>query len=214
MPAGASPREDGWGGVVTYRPTGWISNEDARSVDFAAILEEMQDQARADNFERRDLGYPAIEVVGWAQAPFYDSVSHAMVWARELDFADRRTNSLAYDLRLLGRRGVLSINFVADIDKLPQIRSAADDIAEQVQFAPGERYEDFDPASDEAAGYGLAGLVASGVGLAVAKQVGAVALLLKFAKPLLIGLGLVLALVFAPMLAILRRRRRRDEASA
>ena len=42
--------------------------------------------------------------------------------------------------------------------------------------------------TDEAAGYGIAGLVAGGVGLAVAKKAGLLVLLLKFIKPILLGL--------------------------
>lgn len=199
MPAGLSPREEGWGGLVTYGETGWISNEDARSADYDALLTEMQEQAAAENLERRSQGYPELEIVGWAQAPQYDSVGHAMIWARELEFSDSDTNALSYDLRMLGRRGVLSINFVSDIDQLPAIRTAARDIADAAQFADGARYDDYRAGQDESAGYGLAGLVASGAGLAVAKQFGALALLAKFAKPLLVGLGILLALFFAPI---------------
>ncbi len=207
MPAGASPREEGWGGLVTYQATGWVSNEDARSADYDALLSEMREHARAGNLERSQQGYPTIEVVGWAQHPHYDSVSQALIWAREINFDDSDTNALAYDLRLLGREGVLSLNFVADMDKLPAIRTAARDLADSTNFMRGARYEDYEDSSDEAAGYGLAGLVASGAGLAVAKQLGFFAILLKFAKPLLVGIGIALALFFAPIRRYFRRRK-------
>ena len=213
MPAGVSPRDEGWGGSITYEATGWVSNEDARNADYDALLREMQEQARADNLARRKEGYPAIEIVGWAQEPQYDSVSHTLVWARELDFDDSDTNALTYDMRLLGREGVLSINFVTDMDKLPAIRRAAGDVVQSAQFKAGARYEDYEEASDDAAGYGLAGLVASGAGLAVAKQLGFFALLLKFAKPLLVGLGIALALFFAPARRWLRDRKGKKAAA-
>ena len=207
LPAGASPRDEGWGGIVTYQATGWVSNEDARSANYDALLREMQDQARADNLDRRAQGLPEVDVVGWAQTPQYDSVSHALIWARQLDFSDSESNALSYDLRLLGREGVLSINFVADIDKLPAIRMSARELSGLASFDPGARYEDYEEASDDAAGYGLAGLIASGAGLAVAKQLGAFALLLKFAKPLLVGLGIALALFFTPIRRFWKRRK-------
>ncbi|MBH5322673.1 DUF2167 domain-containing protein [Aurantiacibacter sediminis] len=210
LPAGLDPREDGWGGIVTYAETGWISNDDARSADYDIILEEMQANARAENLERSGLGYPELEIVGWAQQPTYDSVRHALIWAREFDFSDTENNSLSYDVRLLGREGVLSINFVADMDKLPAIRRAASEITDGARFDPGARYEDYEAGSDEAAGYGLAGLVASGAGLAVAKQFGLLAMLAKLAKPLLVGLGIALALFFVPIRRWLRRRKSGD----
>ncbi|WP_271077790.1 DUF2167 domain-containing protein [Aurantiacibacter sp. MUD61] len=213
LPAGLDPREDGWGGIVTYADTGWISNEDARSADYDVILEEMQANARAENLERSGLGYPELEIVGWAQQPTYDSVSHALIWAREFDFSDSDTNALSYDVRLLGREGVLSINFVADMDKLPAIRRAADDITAASRFDPGARYEDYEAGRDDVAGYGLAGLVASGAGLAVAKQFGLFAMLVKLAKPLLVGLGIALALFFVPIRRWLRRRREGSAAA-
>ena len=74
-----------------------------------------------------------------------------------------------------------------------------------MQFAPGARYEDFDRESDDVAGYGIAGLVASGAGLAVAKNLGAFAVLAKLAQPIGAAL-LVLALALAtPFRRIFRK---------
>jgi len=110
-----------------------------------------------------------------------------------LAFEGEGVNSLNYDLRSLGRSGVLSINLVATMPELGEIRAVADDFSQIAAFDAGARYTDFDASTDAEAGYGIAGLVAGGVGLAVAKKAGLLVILLKFIKPILIGLALLVA---------------------
>ena len=207
MPAGSSPRDRSWGALVTWEPVGWVSADDARSADYDALMREMQSEARDRNAQGRGDGFAAVKVVGWAQRPAYDSVAHAVSWARTLRFADAEDDpdTLHYDVRILGRYGVLSLNIVGDETQLPEIREAARELKSRVQFAPGARYEDFDRESDDVAGYGIAGLVASGAGLAVAKNLGVFAVLAKLAQPIGAAL-LVLALALAtPFRRIFRK---------
>src|SRR5690606_35424238 len=86
MPAGTTPYTDTWGAVVTFEPAGYVTDDDARDADYAALMQQMQERAAADNQERRAAGFGAVNVVGWAQIPRYDSVNHSVVWARELAF--------------------------------------------------------------------------------------------------------------------------------
>jgi uncharacterized membrane-anchored protein len=51
-----------------------------------------------------------------------------------------------------------------------------------VRFNSGSAYNDFNPSTDKLADYGLAGLVAAGAGLLVAKKAGLLAVILLFAK--------------------------------
>jgi uncharacterized membrane-anchored protein len=192
MPAGSTPFSDTWGAVVTYEETGHVDDDDARDADYDALMAEMQEAAIAANEERRAAGYGAVNVVGWAQAPRYDSVNHSVVWAREIAFEGDGVNALNYDLRTLGRTGVLSINLITSMPELGEMREVAQDFTQIAAFDPGASYDDFDSSTDEAAGYGIAGLVAGGAGLAVAKKVGVLAVLLKFIKPILIGLMVLL----------------------
>lgn len=189
MPAGSTPFSDAWGAVVSYEETGHVADDDAADADYDEIISGMQQGAQEENAARAEAGYPAVTVVGWAQEPHYDPATHSVVWAREIAFADTPVNTLNYDLRTLGRTGVLSINLISQMPNLADIRVAANDLSQVATFQPGQTYEDFDSDTDAMADYGLAGLIAGGVAVGAAKKLGILALLLKFLKPILIAIA-------------------------
>ena len=185
----ASIFQNVWGAVITYQDTGHVSDSDAAEQDYAAVLTEMQKGDAADNEQRKAAGYPAMNLIGWAQQPSYDAASHSLIWARELSVVGDQVNSLNYDVRLLGRTGVLSLNMIASMKAIADVRGAAAAFGKSVTFEPGGAYADYDSSTDHTADYGLAGLVAGGVGLAVAKKIGFLAVILKFGKVILIGIA-------------------------
>lgn len=195
MPKGSTPASDAWGAVVTFEDAGYVSDEDAATTDYDELLTQMQEGTNAANTARAEAGYPTIALVGWAERPAYDKATHSVVWAQNLRFSDSDTNGLNYDVRTLGRYGVLSLNFITSMDKLGEIRGAAKQFAQHASFDPGARYADFDPATDKAAEYGIGGLIAAGAGVAVAKKLGLFGtigvFLLKFLKPILVGAALL-----------------------
>lgn len=178
-----------WAAVITYEDTGHVSDSKAKEEDYASVLKSMQESQEAANPEREKAGYPAMHLAGWAQPPSYDPASHSLIWARELRIADQPTNALNYDVRLLGRTGVLSLNMLSEMPLLGDVRSGAQAFGQAVTFEPGAAYADFNASTDKAAEYGLAGLVAGGVAVAVAKKIGFLAVILKFGKVILIGLA-------------------------
>ncbi|MDT8759667.1 DUF2167 domain-containing protein [Sphingomonas psychrotolerans] len=178
-----------WGAVITYEDTGHVDDADARNQDYGTVLKGMQQGTEEQNAERKQAGYPAMHLVGWAQPPAYDASSHSLIWARELSVEGDAGNGLNYDVRLLGRTGVLSLNMLASMQDIGNVRSAAQSFGRSVSFEPGAGYTDFDASTDKDAGYGLAGLVAGGVAIGVAKKVGLLAIILKFGKVILLGLA-------------------------
>jgi len=178
-----------WGAVITFEDTGHISDDDAQTQDYAQVLRDRQEIIESNNEQRTSQGYPAMHLVGWAQAPSYDQANHALIWAREITVDGDPAHGLNYDVRLLGRTGVLSLNMIGSMASIGDVRNAAQAFGKSVTFEPGAGYTDFDSSTDRAADYGLAGLVAGGVGLAVAKKVGFLAIILKFGKVILIGIA-------------------------
>jgi uncharacterized membrane-anchored protein len=199
---------DAWGAVLTYEPMGYVTDDDAKTADYAELLSTMQSGEDDLNARRREGGYPAQHLIGWAQQPAYDAPSHSVVWAQNIAFEGQPDNSLNYDVRLLGRHGVLSLNMITEMSKLDETRPAAMKLARSTAFIPGARYADYQEGVDAKSGLGIAGLVAAGVGVVAAKKIGLIALILVFAKKFLV---LILA-GGAAIAAYVRRLFGRDKA--
>jgi uncharacterized membrane-anchored protein len=178
MPADKTPLDDAWGAVITYDEDGYVSDEDAAKIDYTSLLKEMQEGTEESSKERVKQGFPAIHLVGWASPPFYDRETHKLHWAKELEFGDSQQHTLNYDVRALGRKGVLKINFVAGMDQLDEIKGVIPAVMAMPQFEAGSRYADYVPGVDKVAAYGIGGLIA---GKLLAKA-GLLAIALAFLK--------------------------------
>ena len=155
--------QHGWAVVVTYSDDGYVSDEDAAKIDYAKLLKDMQAETRAANGERKDAGYEAVNLVGWAVPPRYDGASKKLYWAKELDFAGTDQHTLNYDIRVLGRRGYLSLNAVAGVSDLADVQSGMQQLLPMTEFDAGSRYADYDAKNDKLAAYGIAALIGGGI---------------------------------------------------
>lgn len=183
FPAGATPLDEGsWGAVLRWSETGYVSDKDARTIKYDELLTKLREGEDQENQQRKKEGFEPIHLVGWAQPPTYEADHHALIWAQDLKFGDQSDDTLNYDVRVLGRKGVLSVNIVSTMSQLPQVRTAATELETVADFDAGSRYADFKEGSDKRAEFGLAGLVLAGAGLAVAKKAGLLAILLVVLK--------------------------------
>lgn len=161
VPSAVSPLADsGWAVVITYDEDGYVNDEDAGSIDFAELLEDMQESTEAENKERVKEGYDRVTLVGWAETPTYDSASHKLYWAKELAFGGAPNHTLNYNVRVLGRRGVLVLNAVSGMPQLAMVKQDMQTVIGFVNFNEGHRYTDFVEGKDKVAAYGIAGIVA------------------------------------------------------
>lgn len=161
LPADRSPLEaDAWGLVIGYLADGHVSGDDAAALDAPALLARMRAATAAENRLLQELGLATVEIVGWVDPPRYEPAGRILTWATELAFADGDDTTLNYSVRLLGRRGVLTLNAVAAMAELTAIRAALPALAGAIRFNPGHGFADFRPGEDGLAGYGLAALVA------------------------------------------------------
>jgi uncharacterized membrane-anchored protein len=189
IPAKVSPlTTEGWGIVITFDADGFVNDADAATIDYDKMLKEIQAGESAENEARKKAGFSAAHLVGWAEPPSYDPAAHKLVWAKELAFDGSEHHTLNYNIRILGRAGVLVLNAVSSMDQLAAIRGEAQGVLAAVEFNEGHRYTDYLPGKDKAATYGVAGLIA---GVAAAK-VGLFKMLwvglLAFKKVILVGL--------------------------
>ena len=188
VPAATSVLErDSWGVMVTYEKDGHIKDDDADSIKYDELLKDMQASVLEGNKQRKEQGYPAIHLMGWAEKPSYAKDSHKLYWAKDL-MADGGAHSLNYNVRVLGREGVLNLNAIAGMDQIDTIKQEMRQVTAFTDFTPGNRYADFDSKTDKVAEYGLAALVAGGVASKLGLFGKLIALLLAFKKVLLVVL--------------------------
>lgn len=174
--------KDVWGAVITYEETFYVSDKEVAKSDYDKLLADMRTGEDDRNAERTKAGFAPVHLVGWAEPPSYDRERHNLIWARHIRFGgEGGVDTLNYDVRHLGRRGVLSLDIVADMPQISEVREAAHGVATAAEFNAGERYADYQ-AGDKMAGYGLVGLVAAGAGLLAVKKLGLLAVILLFAK--------------------------------
>ena len=172
MPGEVSPLEkDSWAVILTYEPDGYVSDKDAEKINYTDLLGQMRKDVASVNEERQKAGYEPVHLIGWAKEPRYDKQTHKLYWAKELRFGSQLGNTLNYNIRMLGRGGVLVLNAVAGMSQLAEIEQATPKILTAIDFNPGHRYADFNPKSDKVAEYGLAALVA-GTATAAAVKLG------------------------------------------
>lgn len=185
FPEDMSPMHDNFTYAVEieYAEEGYIEDDEAEDLDYDDLLEEMQEDIKAANPQRKAQGYETMELVGWASPPYYDQKNKKLHWAKELKFEGYDVNTLNYNIRVLGRKGYLNLNAIGDINMLSTFNADRDDILHSVEFTAGNRYSDFNPDIDKVAAYGIGGLIA---GKILAKA-GFFALILKFWKFIAIG---------------------------
>lgn len=164
FPAAGGPFADSsYAFLVSFDESGYIKDEDADKIDYDDMLKEIQKGEADVNAERKKEGYEAIHLVGWASKPYYDKQNKILHWAKELEFGGSEDHTLNYDVRVLGRKGVLSLNAIASVSELPLVRANINSILKMPAFTDGNKYSDFNSSTDKVAEYGLGALVAGGV---------------------------------------------------
>jgi uncharacterized membrane-anchored protein len=186
---------EGWAVILTYIDDGHVDDADAAEIDYDDMLKDMKAGTEESNEARTQNGYRAVHLLGWAEKPHYDAAAKKLYWAKELNFEGSELHTLNYDVRVLGREGVLSMNAVASMNQLEQIRRDMRPLIQVAAFNEGHRYADFNSKTDRMAEYGLGALIAGGVAAKLGLFAKLGALLLAFKKFIIIGLVAVGGLV-------------------
>jgi uncharacterized membrane-anchored protein len=179
--------DEGWAVIVTYESDGHVDDSDARKFNYDDMLKDMKKDTESENPERKKAGFEAAHLVGWAETPHYDGSTKKLYWAKELDFEGAKSHTLNYDVRVLGREGVLSMNAVAGIGQLDQIRRGMRPLIDVAEFNEGYRYAEYNAKTDKLAEYGLGALIAGGVAAKLGLFGKLFALIIAFKKALIAG---------------------------
>jgi uncharacterized membrane-anchored protein len=206
LPSDRNPfSANAWAVTLEYLEDGYVSDEDADKIDYAELLQGMKDEAAEASKERIKQGYDSMELIGWAASPHYNAETKKLYWAKEYKFGDNETNTLNYNIRMLGRKGVLVLNFIGGMEQLPEINQRLDDVLAMAEFNRGMQYSDFDPDIDTVAAYGIGALVAG----KLAAKAGLFAVALVFLKKF----GVLIVVLLGGLFAKLFRRKKAEPAA-
>lgn len=169
--------------IVEFDDIGYVKDHDADKIDYDDLLKDIKESQAKANEERKRLGMETMELVGWASKPYYDKGKKVLHWAKEYKVEGKDDNTLNYDIRVLGRKGVLNLQAVSEMSSLDSVKAHINDVLGMVSFNDGHKYSDFDSNTDKIAAWTIGGLVA---GKILAKA-GLWAILGKFLKFIIIG---------------------------
>ena len=171
--------------LIEYNDIGYVKDNDAGDINYDELLQQMKEESAEANKERVAEGISSMNLVGWASKPYYDKERNVLHWAKEFRVAGSEMNTLNYDVRVLGRKGVLVLQAVSGMDQMDSVRQNITPLLNAVSFTEGNRYADFNASTDNVAAWTIGGLVA---GKVLAKA-GFFAVLLKFGKFIVLAIA-------------------------
>ncbi|WNG34899.1 DUF2167 domain-containing protein [Archangium violaceum] len=156
-----------WFMVFSWQAVGYVKDDEKDKIDADALLENIQEATEDGNSWRKENNIPALHVTGWAEPPRYDERTNNLVWATIAE-SEGGGKSVNYNMRLLGRRGLVSAVLVEDPELLAKSKPFAYAAMDKFSFKPGSMYSEWQQG-DKVAEYGLTALVAAGAGATAAK---------------------------------------------
>jgi uncharacterized membrane-anchored protein len=195
FPNDGKPAVASWGAIISYEEDGYVDDQGAEKINYDNMATEIRESLNAVNPDRIKQGYEPLTFVGWAEHPHYDKGAHKLYWAKEIRFGDSPENTLNYNIRILGRKGVLVLNAIASKSQLQEVSQKTAQLLPMIDFNPGNRYTDFVPGTDKVAEYGIAAIVAGTVAAKAGLFKWLIALLVAGKKFIIIGVFAVFAVV-------------------
>ena len=182
-----------WFVVFEYDPIGYVKDDEKDAIDADGLLKTFRENNRRANTERAKQGLQVLEVAGWAVKPHYDEQTHNLEWGLDLKEKQGEAdmgNTVNYEVRLLGRNGVMSSTLVLSKEDLDTILPDFRKLLKSCEFNSGLRYAEF-KQGDKIAQYGLTALIGGGA-VAVAAKSGLLKNLWKILVAAAVGVGALL----------------------
>lgn len=148
---------------VTYEDSGFVNDEDAKDIDYDELLESIKEDSELRNEYLKEEGYATFEIIGWAAPPHYDEINKKLYWAQEAKFGSAEENTLNYNIRILGRKGLVNLNAIGSMEILDLVEKEIPEVLASVHYNEGSKYSDFDSKYDKVAAVGIGGLIAGKV---------------------------------------------------
>lgn len=175
-----------WFVIFEYHDVGYVKDDEKNKIDADELLKSLQEGTESGNEERTKRGWPTLHVVSWSKAPFYDPRTNNMTWGTLLRDS-KGQESVNYTTRMLGRKGYMQVDLVADPKEFPVAVVDFDKVMANFTYVRGNKYAEF-KKGDKIAAIGLTALVAGGAGAVLVKS-GLLAKFWKLLIPVFIAIG-------------------------
>ncbi len=175
-----------WFLVFEWNEIGYVKDDEKDELDAAAMLASIREATMAGNEERTKRGWAPMEIFGWQEEPHYDTASNHLTWA--IVGASEGHQTINRMIKLLGRKGVMTVTLVAAPEELATASARVDTLLGDYRFRPGNTYAEYLPGKDSIAEMGLKGLILGGAGAVLIKS-GLLAKSWKVIVAVLVGVG-------------------------
>jgi uncharacterized membrane-anchored protein len=130
-----------WFAVFAHSDAGHIDDSEAAALDPVTLLTALQQTNQRVNAERATHGWAAKDLQTWHRPPSYSAATNRLTWSTRVGSGDAAV--IHYDVRLLGRRGVMSARLVTTPDAVLLSTSQFVEVMLTYAFNDGARYSDF-----------------------------------------------------------------------
>jgi len=105
-----------WFVVFLFDEVGYVKDDEKNQLDADKLLKTIKSNNDAGNEYRKKNGVAPLNIIGWEKQPAYDEKSHNLEWAIRAESEGRLI--LNYNVRVLGRKGVMEVILVVPPEQL------------------------------------------------------------------------------------------------
>ena len=150
---------EGWFVVFEYEDAGHVKDDEKSDLDADTVLAGLKESDGPANEERKSMGLPALNTVGWLVPPYYNEATHNLEWALLLESEGQQ--NVNYNIRMLGREGIMHVTVVTGTEEFEEVRAKIPALLEGFAFNPGRTYAEY-KEGDKLADYGLMAMLGVG----------------------------------------------------
>jgi uncharacterized membrane-anchored protein len=138
------PTDDshGWFALFSFTDEGYVDDSDKDAIDADGLMASMKRGTESDNEERKKRGWAPFNLEGWQTRPHYDTTTHNLTCAIR-GSSPGETPTINHAVRLLGRRGVMSVALVAGQEGIEATTADFNQLLTGFAYKPGQRYAEF-----------------------------------------------------------------------
>lgn len=152
--------ESGWFAILSFAPEGLVKDDE--KIDADNLLASLKENNAKEAGTRREQGFSALTLLGWAIPPRYDTTNKRLEWGTLL--RDEQTQAIYANVstKILGRSGYTNVVLVTGAPDTVERDLAEFKVAmANFNYVDGEKYSDW-KQGDKVAAYGLGALVLGG----------------------------------------------------